>query len=293
MLAPTRAIAAHPPWHSVPADPIVGSMLTTPHADHALRLMPRVQETAREAGTIALKHFREGRTTGARIWSKAGNSPVTEADLAVDAFLKERLADLLPEAAWLSEETADDPVRLRRDLLWIVDPIDGTRAFLSGVPDWSVSIGLLAAGRPILGIVYAPALGQLYEASLGSGARRNGQPLHGPAAGALGGARVTGPKPLVDALEQRSGAVERLPKVPSLALRIARVAEGSIDVGLVSANSHDWDLAGADLILHEAGGRLTDLRGESVRYNQADPIHGELVATSEALHSATVTALRR
>ncbi len=267
-------------------------MLSTPYADLARRLMPRLQETAREAGAIALAYFREGATTGARIWSKPGNSPVTEADLAVDAFLKARLTDLLPEAAWLSEETVDDPVRLGRDLLWIVDPIDGTRAFLSGIPDWSVSIGLLAAGRPVLGIVHGPALDRLYEASLGGGARCNGARLAGPAAGALDGARVAGPKPLVDVIERRSGPVERLPKVPSLALRLVRVAEGSIDVGLVSAHSHDWDLAGADLILHEAGGVLTDLRGEPVRYNRAEPIHSELVATSEALHARALSALR-
>ena len=90
-----------------------------------------------------------------------------------------------------------------------------------------------------------------------------------------------------------SGRVERLPKVPSLALRLARVAEGSIDIGLVAADSHDWDLAGADLILHESGGRLTDLHGGPVRYNQAAPIHGELVAAAEAVHAETLAALRR
>jgi myo-inositol-1(or 4)-monophosphatase len=268
-------------------------MLSAPHADLARRLMPALQETAREAGAIALAHFREGAQTGARIWHKAGNSPVTEADLAVDAFLKERLAAALPEAAWLSEETADDPVRLGRELLWIVDPIDGTRAFLSGIPDWSVSIGLLAAGRPILGLVYAPALGRLYEGTLGGGARCDGARLTGPAAGGLEGARVAGPKPMIDAIERRAGRVERLPKVPSLALRLARVAEGSIDIGLVSADSHDWDLAGADLILHESGGRLTDLHGGPVRYNQAAPIHGELVAAAEAVHAGALAALRR
>jgi myo-inositol-1(or 4)-monophosphatase len=96
----------------------------------------------------------------------------------------------------------------------------------------------------------------------------------------------------MDALERRAGPIVRLPKVPSLALRLARVAEGSIDVGLVSANSHDWDLAGGDVILREAGSRLTDLGGEPVRYNQAEPIHGELLATSERLHPDVVSNIR-
>lgn len=258
----------------------------------ALDLLPDLEAVARSAGDLALTYFRHGETTAARIWSKAGDSPVTEADLAVDAFLKDSLSRALPEAAWLSEETADDPVRLGRDLLWIVDPIDGTRAFLSGKAEWSVSIGLLAAGRPVLGLVFAPALGLLYAAARGRGARRNGVLLRGPSAVTLGGARVTGPKVLADAIERHAGPVERAPRIPSLALRLARVADGSVDVGLVSANAHDWDIAGADLILTEAGGRLTDLRGAPPRYNRPEPTHGELVATSHALHEDAVRALR-
>jgi myo-inositol-1(or 4)-monophosphatase len=267
-------------------------MLMPSPSDLAARLLPSVETIAREAGALALRSFRHGAKTSARYWNKAGNSPVTEADLAVDALLKERLRAALPEAAWLSEETADDASRLGQRLLWIVDPIDGTRSFLTGHPDWSVSIGLLADGHPVLGIVYGPALKVMYRGALGHGADRNGEPIRGPVATDLNGARAAGPKPLVDALERRSGAVERLPKVPSLALRLARVAEGSIDVGLVSANSHDWDLAGADIILREAGARLTDLRGELPRYNEREPIHGELLATSALLHPDLVRSIR-
>jgi myo-inositol-1(or 4)-monophosphatase len=267
-------------------------MLMPSPSDLAARLLGPVEAAAREGGALALRAFRPGAKTSARVWNKAGNSPVTEADLAVDALLKERLGAALPEAAWLSEETADNPVRLGQRLLWIVDPIDGTRAFLTGHPDWSVSIGLLADGHPVLGIIYGPALDVLYRASLGGGAFRNGEPIRGPDRTGLSGSRAAGPKPLMDALERRAGPIVRLPKVPSLALRLARVAEGSIDVGLVSANSHDWDLAGGDVILREAGSRLSDLGGEPVRYNQAEPIHGELLATSERLHPDVVSNIR-
>jgi myo-inositol-1(or 4)-monophosphatase len=266
-------------------------MLMSSPPDLALRLLPIVEEAAREAGALALRSFRLGGKTTARHWNKAGNSPVTEADLAVDALLKERLSAALPEAAWLSEETADDPARLGRRLVWIVDPIDGTRAFLTGHADWSVSIGLVAEGRPVLGVVHAPSLRVLYSARSGGGARRNGTTIRGPAATGLEGARTAGPKPLMDVLARRSGFLDALPKVPSLALRLARVADGSIDIGLVSANAHDWDLAAADLLLEEAGARLSDLRGRPPRYNQPEPVHAELIATSDRLHPDLVAAM--
>ena len=251
-----------------------------------------MREAARAAGALAFDHFRHGGKTSARIWSKHGGSPVTEADMLVDRFLKERLEAALPEAAWLSEETIDDPVRLQRRLVWIVDPIDGTRAFLGGHPDWSVVIALVLDGRPIAGIVYAPAHEALYEAARGQGATRNGAPLSGSKAPSLRDARTAGPKPLVDALESRAGRLHRLEKIPSLALRLARVAEGVVDIGLVSSNSHDWDLAASDLILQEAGARLSDLDGNEPVYNRPEPFHGELAAASGRLHPRVIEAMR-
>jgi myo-inositol-1(or 4)-monophosphatase len=255
------------------------------------RLMPLVRDTAREAGAMAAALFRPGEKTAARIWSKAGGSPVTEADVAVDAFLKVRLSQALPEAGWLSEETTDDPARLDRRIVWIVDPIDGTRAFMSGHPDWSVAIALLVDGEPALGLVHAPAHGLLYEAAAGGGALRNGAPIAVSAAAGLAGAAVAGPRPLIDHLERAAGAVRRLDRIPSLALRLVRVADGAVDIGLVSSNARDWDIAAADLILVEAGGRLTGFDGRPPRYNQPEPIHGELVATSRRLHPPLIEAM--
>ncbi|WP_375455217.1 3'(2'),5'-bisphosphate nucleotidase CysQ [uncultured Methylobacterium sp.] len=268
-------------------------------ADFVLDLMPDLRDALREAASLALPSFRAGGHTAARIWSKAGGSPVTEADVAVDTFLKVRLGQIVPAAAWLSEETADDPVRLGHDLVWIVDPIDGTRAFLSGHPDWSIAVALLKAGEPVVGFVHAPALGQDYEAVRGRGATCNGR-IIGTAPGRdLATARVTGPKPMFDRLERgvsRAGAeaaFTRVARVPSLALRVARVADGSIDVGLVSSDARDWDLAAADLILREAGGSVCDLRGVATVYNRPDPVHGELVAVGHALRDAVVSAWSR
>jgi myo-inositol-1(or 4)-monophosphatase len=259
--------------------------------DLARRLHPFLRDTAWEAGAIAKSFFRSGLKTSARIWSKGGGSPVTEADMAVDAFLKTRLSGALPEAGWLSEETADDPARLGRDLVWIVDPIDGTRAFLSGNHDWSVSIALLGHGRPVLGIVYAPAHGHLYEARRGHGALRDGDRIEASPLERLAAASVAGPKGLVDRLEERVGTLKRPPRIPSLALRLARVAEGSVDIGLVSSNACDWDIAAGDLIVEEAGGILTRLDGVLPAYNQPDPVHGELAAAPRRLHPRLVEAM--
>lgn len=268
-------------------------MLARSTLDLAHSLAPIVHEAAREAGVIAKKHFRRGRQTSARLWHKDRGSPVTEADVAVDNFLKEHLSRTLPEAGWLSEETADNPERLGKSLVWIVDPIDGTRAFVGGHPDWAVCIALLSEGRPILGVVYAPAHEQLYEARHGAGAKRNGAALAVSTRRGAVGARCAGPKPLIDAFARSLGAaVETVPRIPSLALRLVRVAEGSVDVGLVSANSRDWDLAAADLILHEAGGLITDLNGLALRYNRPEPVHGELAAASAQLHPAVIAAMR-
>lgn len=262
-------------------------------------LAPLLREAVREAAGLALPLFERGGQTRARVWSKAGGSPVTEADVAVDTFLKVRLSQIEPGAAWLSEETIDDSLRLEAERVWIVDPIDGTRAFLSGHPDWSIAVALLQAGEPVLGAVFAPATGRFYEAVAGRGATLDGAPIAVSGRSALEGAGITGPKPMQDRLlagAARLGprpAVTVIERVPSLALRLVRVAEGAIDLGLVSRDSRDWDLAAADLILREAGGVVCDLDGEPAVYNRPEPRHGELIAAPRGLRAPALRALAR
>ncbi len=255
-------------------------------------VLPGIEAAARDAGEIALASFREGERTAAEIWSKTGGSPVTAADIAVDEFLNERLGGLCPAAGWLSEETADDAARLAVPLVWIVDPIDGTRAFMNGHRDWSVAIGLFAEHRVIAGVVHAPALGVTYSAVLGHGARRNGEVIRVSARDGLSGARTAGPPTLLNRLAGIEPGIQPMPKIPSLALRLARVAEGSIEAGLVSRDARDWDLAAADLILTEAGGTVTNLAGEAPLYNRPMPVHGALVASGAALHPSLLQAAR-
>lgn len=254
-------------------------------------LLPQIRESCIEAGKLALALFRPGAPTAARTWSKSGGSPVTEADIGVDTFLRIRLSELLPVAAWLSEETVDDAQRLSRRLVWVVDPIDGTRAFMSGSPDWAVCVALLDDGVPIAGVVHAPACAATYTAVRGGGALRNGAPIATTRIATVGGARIAGPKPMLDALA-RLEPFAPADRIPSLALRLARIADGTIDAGLVSPDARDWDIAAADLILSEAGGQLSGGDGQPVVYNRETPIHGMLVASGAALAAPLLSALR-
>ena len=248
---------------------------------------------AREAGEVALAFFRLGAKTSAAVETKAGGSPVTEADLASDAHLQRRLGAAFPEAGWLSEETADDPARLARRMLIVVDPIDGTRAFVAGDPRWTVSAALIVDGRPIAGVVHAPALGETYAAARGAGAAMNGRPLGPAARGAASNFTVAGPKPLLVAMGARLGATMDIrPFVPSLAYRMCLAASGALDFAVANPDSHDWDIAAADLLLEEAGGRLVEASGERLRYNQARIRRGAILGAPDALAPRLLEAFR-
>jgi len=250
-------------------------------------------EAARHAGEMAHAYFHPGTTTHAEISHKAGGSPVTEADYLVDRFLKQRLETLLPEAGWLSEETEDSLARLSKNLVFVVDPIDGTRGFMSGRSAWAVAIALVEDGRPLFGIVHAPALGETYVAIKGAGARLNDKAIEVSKIRAIGAeARVAAPVFLAKQLHEAGLRFDLQPKISSLALRIAAVASGALDAGFASENSHDWDIAAADLILHEAGGRLASLDGCAIVYNRQDTRHGLLTAAPEQIHAEVNAAAR-
>jgi myo-inositol-1(or 4)-monophosphatase len=228
--------------------------------------------TVREAGALALKTFKGD----LKHWTKAGDSPVSEADMAVDALLKARL--MMPGVGWLSEETEDNPARLETRRVWIADPIDGTRAYIAGLPDWTIAVGLVEDGRPLLGCVYAPVTDEMFFAEAGKGATHNGVRISVNDSASLAGARLNGPKRAMEDLLKVEPKLEILPRIHSLALRFARVAQGQLDGAYAGGNSRDWDLAAADLLVHEAGGLLTSLAGETVLYNRIEPVHVPLVA---------------
>lgn len=242
----------------------------------------RLTEIVREGGRVAMGLFQ----SPVKSWLKGTGegSPVSEADIAVNLLMKERLCALERDCGWLSEETEDDPDRLARERIWVVDPIDGTRAFLAGLPDWMISVALVERGRPTVAVLYAPVTDELFAAVAGTGALRNGARISVDSGTAFAGARVAGPQRMLNKLSKQAPGFVIEPKVHSLALRLARVAEGRIAVAFGGPNSHDWDLAAADLLVHEAGGVLTTMTGETITYNRPLPRHEELVAAGRPRH---------
>jgi len=248
----------------------------------------RLAACVREAGALALSMF----GTPINNWIKGESSPVCEADIAVDRLLRERLIGEGSIIAWLSEESIDDPARLAARYVWIVDPIDGTRAYLAGSPDWTVSAALIDNGRPIAACLYAPVTEEFFTGTAAQGATRNGAPIATSAGASLEEARVAGPKSYLDRLTAVAPPFTVVPRVRSLALRLARVAQGACDAAIAGVNSHDWDLAAADLLVHEAGGALTSVGGDAVAYNRPVPRHGMLVAAGRDRHATLIELLR-
>ena len=165
----------------------------------------RLAAAVREAGALALQTFR-GQL---KSWIKGKSSPVSEADLAVDALLRERLLTIL-DAGWLSEETEDDPARLQRADVWVVDPIDGTRAYLAGLPDWAISVALVNAGRPVVAALYAPVTDELFLSIAGTGVTLNGVPIKASKGDQIADAKFSGPKRRLESLATIEPAREDL-----------------------------------------------------------------------------------
>jgi len=238
-----------------------------------------------EAGRIAFGLW-PGMGHSPHSWSKDDNSPVSAADLAVDVYLRDALRDLLPSAGWLSEETVDAPDRLEGGLIWLVDPIDGTRDFLRGRTGWAVSVALVSAGRPLIAGLMAPAREEYYTAQAGQGSYRNGEKLR-----VSGCQHLTGARTPADALMKEDADLVCVDKPNSIALRIAMVASGEADMLATLRWGYEWDIGAAGLIAREAGAAVTDAFGKPLDYNKRDPRAFGLLVTAPAIHGAAVKRL--
>jgi myo-inositol-1(or 4)-monophosphatase len=248
-----------------------------------------LEAAARAAGEIALGYAGQ---PGEVREKPGGHGPVSEADLAVNRMLHARLTAARPDYGWLSEESEDRPARLGARRVFIVDPIDGTRAFIAGQPTWTHSLAVAEAGRVVAGVVHAPMLGLTWAAAAGGGARLNGAPIAASRRDEPDGARLLAAGGQLDPARW-PGGVPRFHRGfrPSIALRLCLVADGEADAMLTFRETWEWDVAAGHLIVHEAGGTVSDGRGEAIGYNLPHPALPGIIAAGPALHAALLARL--
>ncbi|PPD16371.1 MAG: hypothetical protein CTY25_02995 [Methylobacterium sp.] len=261
-------------------------MSKVPVAVDLARLESRLEELVRRAGLRAMADYRAGQRTSARVEWK-GNSPVTSADFAVDQLVADDLARWAREGFaklhYHSEERPEAWGKPTEGLTVVIDPIDGTRAFMEGRDDWCIALGVVAAGEPVLGLLHIPARGEMFAAHTGGGARHQGRPIrfpHEPQAPL----RVSGPRGIVEIVAEEGGiALETRGSIAALAHRLVRPLAGDLDLALARPGAHDWDLVAAHAILNEAGGALLRPDGKPPVYDLAGHEHPALLAGSRGL----------
>jgi myo-inositol-1(or 4)-monophosphatase len=240
----------------------------------------------REAGALGLALAK----SGVKYWAKSDGSTVTEADLQIDVFLKQRLHGARPDYGWLSEETPDTLQRLSCQRLWILDPIDGTNSFVNGTDGWCVGVALIENGRPILSALYRPQVEEFYWAKASEGAFCNDEKLVPRDGSEIEGASVLGTGKAIKFLNGLGAIGGHSPQIPLL-LRLAFVASGKADIALSIGNKNDWDLAAGDLLMQESGAKLTDYDGKPMIYNRPQPWQNGMVAAGNRRHKTLMEKL--
>ena len=246
-------------------------------------------EAAREAGRIALRYWRKD----PKVWDKGGeHGPVSEADLAVNDMLKAKLLAARPDYGWLSEETPDNADRLAVDTVFIVDPIDGTRAFVAGEETWAHSLAVAHKGKVTAGVVFLPALDRIYTASETSAPMRDGEVIRASARERLEGANILTTKANM-VPERWPGGVPEITRSfrASLAYRMCLAAEGRFDGMLTLRDAWEWDIAAGTLIAERAGALVTDMTGAALRFNTPGAQAQGVLALPAGLHAEAVRRL--
>lgn len=259
--------------------------MTSPSPDADLRVL-----TAAAAEACALLRSRYGDPV--QTWSKGEAGPVTEVDLAVDRLLRERLSAARPDYGWLSEETADDPARLGKARVFIVDPLDGTLAYLKRAPEFATALAVVEAGTPIAAVVANPITGEVFAAARGRGATLNGAPLRVSDRAELEDAHLIGkPEWYRDPRWAQPWPNLRLTHINALTYRLALVGAGAFDGVVALGFKNDWDIAPGALIVTEAGGCVSDPWGAPLRFNQPEHRVPGAVAAGPRLHPLLIERL--
>jgi myo-inositol-1(or 4)-monophosphatase len=252
-----------------------------------------IEQAVRNAGASSRKFYGGDFSK----WVKGKGQPVTEADLAVDKYLRETLTGARPDYGWLSEETEDEPSRLDRQSVFVVDPIDGTIAFLKNRPHFTICVALVRDGRPVIGVVLNPVLGECFVAVHGEGATMNDKTIHVSNRAELEGCRMCAARDMLEHPAWNTPPNRPWPPMHietrnSIAYRMALVANGAFDATLALSAKHDWDIAAADIIVREAGGIVTTHDGAIPRYNGAQAIQPSMIAAGPKLHAEILSRVR-
>lgn len=244
-----------------------------------------VLEAIREAGRAVMAAFR----TDLAVRHKAPDQPVTEADLAADRILRDRLAAARPQYGWLSEESGTGPDRWGRSRVWMVDPIDGTRSFIEGYAEFGLSVALVEGAAPVLGVVHNPATADLFWAVRGGGAY-SGRRREAPERLTVDTTQRRRPGLLASRTEVDRGELQSFDPdwdvrpLGGTAFKMASVAAGRAPAYVSRGLKHEWDVAAGALLVWEAGGRVTDARGEPLRFNRRDTVVAGVIAGAPAAH---------
>lgn len=246
------------------------------------------REAALEAGRLVMGYYHDRY----EVKDKGVNNPVTTADLEADRALHRILLGGAPGTGWLSEETVDSPERLAAEEVWVVDPIDGTKEFIMGIPEFAISIGLAVRGEVVAGVIFNPARNELFVAERGAGARLNGDPIRVSERASLEGASLDASRS-----ECRRGEFEpyagafQVREMGSIAYKLARVAAGTADLTWSLGPKNEWDIAAGVLIVEEAGGRATDPEGAAFHFNQPRTKVKGILASNGRLHDPAIRAV--
>ena len=252
------------------------------------------EAAAREAGAIVRRYYAKPIEQVVKSDKGAGREEnwLTQADSESDDLLKARLLGAFPAYGWLSEETADSPDRLRRERVWIVDPLDGTREFTLRVPEFCVCVALVENGKPVVGVEYNPATDRLYSAARGAGTTLNGSPVRVSTTEHVALAQV-----LASRSEDKRGEWEPFKQychvvlTGSVAFKLAELSVGNGDATFTLTPKNEWDICAGTVLVEEAGGKVTGLDGNPLVFNQKSPLRPGMIASNRVLHSGLMTLI--
>jgi myo-inositol-1(or 4)-monophosphatase len=252
------------------------------------------EAAAREAGAIVRRYYEKPIEQVVKSDKGAGREEnwLTQADSESDDLLKARLLGAFPEYGWLSEETADSPDRLRRERVWIVDPLDGTREFTLRVPEFCVCVALVENGKPVVGVEYNPATDRLYSAARGAGTTLNGTPARVSTTEHVALAQV-----LASRSEDKRGEWDPFKQychvvlTGSVAYKLAELSAGNGDATFTLTPKNEWDICAGTVLVEEAGGKVTGLDGNPLVFNQPSPLRPGMIASNRLLHPGLMTLI--